>query len=296
MGILTGFQKIIDRIPVSEGWQTLSRWTSSQSVEYDDGKTAEIKNGAIDGITDSLTATNSNIALSASAGSSLQNQVTNIISDLDTKIGTMRRLTDTDNLDAIQDAGVYYWYSTIPTNAPFTGATILEVLNISAYRVQRATQIGTPQIAIRCMYYNGENVTGWRTVVNSTELDTFISDLQGKVLWTISTSALSTEFAAQTITLNETINNYNYYEIEYALSSDTSDFRSTRFKTGKIPKSGFARMVYSGQRNYYRTTSVPNGTSLTINNSSYFSTYNSSETKVENSYLIPVCVIAYKYL
>ena len=52
-------------------WQRVSFWTKSSDVEFDDGKTAETKVGAIDGITDSLVSTSSNIAASAKAVSEL---------------------------------------------------------------------------------------------------------------------------------------------------------------------------------------------------------------------------------
>lgn len=69
-------------------WQRISFWTKACDVEFDDGKTAEEKLGKINGITDSLTSTNSNIALSAAAGKNLQGQViqlTNTVNNLGTQ-------------------------------------------------------------------------------------------------------------------------------------------------------------------------------------------------------------------
>ncbi len=67
------FRKLIDES--TKLWQRISIWTKSSDVEFDDGKTAETKVGAINGITDSLTADNPNIALSSKAGTNLQNQL-----------------------------------------------------------------------------------------------------------------------------------------------------------------------------------------------------------------------------
>ena len=60
-----------------------SEWTSASTVEMADGNTAETNLGAIQGITDSLTATSSNIALSAKAGNNLQGQIDTVNSNLD---------------------------------------------------------------------------------------------------------------------------------------------------------------------------------------------------------------------
>ena len=56
-------------------WQKISFWTKSSDVEFDDGKNAETKVGAIDGITDSLVSTSSNIAASAKAVSTINNNL-----------------------------------------------------------------------------------------------------------------------------------------------------------------------------------------------------------------------------
>lgn len=87
--IVTGrkFRKLVDE--ATKLWQRISFWTKASDVEFNDGKDAETKLGAIDGITDSLVSTSSNIALSAAAGNNLQNQVTqltNTINNLGTQV------------------------------------------------------------------------------------------------------------------------------------------------------------------------------------------------------------------
>lgn len=71
MSILTGFKKVKDYILTSSGYQLLSRWTSSQTVEFDDGKTAQTKLGEINGIAktyvDMKKATDNSMAVSAKA-------------------------------------------------------------------------------------------------------------------------------------------------------------------------------------------------------------------------------------
>lgn len=71
MSILTGFKKVKNYILTSSGYQLLSRWTSSQTVEFDDGKTAQAKLGEINGIAktyvDMKKATDNSMAASAKA-------------------------------------------------------------------------------------------------------------------------------------------------------------------------------------------------------------------------------------
>ena len=73
--IVTGrkFRKCIDE--ANKLWQRISFWHKASDCEFDDGKTAEEKVGAIDGITDSLTDTSSRVAASAKAVSTLNQAV-----------------------------------------------------------------------------------------------------------------------------------------------------------------------------------------------------------------------------
>ena len=73
--IVTGrkFRKLIDE--TNKLWQKISFWTKASDVEFDNGMTAEIKLGAIDGITDSLASTSSRIAASAKSVATLNNHL-----------------------------------------------------------------------------------------------------------------------------------------------------------------------------------------------------------------------------
>lgn len=79
--IATGrkFRKLIDE--VNKIWQRISFWTKAEDVEFNDGSTAEIKIGAINGVTDSLTSTASNVAASAAAVKALNDKVTELSSN-----------------------------------------------------------------------------------------------------------------------------------------------------------------------------------------------------------------------
>lgn len=82
MSILSGYKKFKRYVLTDNGYQLCSQWTSSNTIHFDDGNTAQTKVGAINGISDSLTATNSNIALSVNAGKTLQDQITKLNTDL----------------------------------------------------------------------------------------------------------------------------------------------------------------------------------------------------------------------
>ena len=43
MSILSGFKKVKDRIMTDNGYQLISRWTSAQTVEYNDGTDGQTK-------------------------------------------------------------------------------------------------------------------------------------------------------------------------------------------------------------------------------------------------------------
>ena len=86
MSILSTFKKYKDYILTSNGYQLSSRWTKSDAVVMGDGtddtNTLEKNLGSIQGITDSLTATSSNVALSAAGGNNLQSQIDTLNSNL----------------------------------------------------------------------------------------------------------------------------------------------------------------------------------------------------------------------
>lgn len=91
MSITTGFLKYKRYIKLSNGnYQLISHWTSSDTVQMSgSGNTLSTDLGSIRGITDSLTSTSSNIALSAKSGKSLQDQITTVNSNLDDSISSV---------------------------------------------------------------------------------------------------------------------------------------------------------------------------------------------------------------
>lgn len=78
MSILSGYKKVKNYIETGSGKKLLSRWTSSNTVEFEDGKTAQTKMGAIKGITTSTSATETGYAADATTVAALNQSLSNI--------------------------------------------------------------------------------------------------------------------------------------------------------------------------------------------------------------------------
>ena len=120
------FRQLIDE--ATKLWQKISFWTKSSDVEFDDGKNAETKVGAIDGITDSLVSTSSNIAASAKAVSTINNNLggfTPIIDETGKITGYKTSVGGADTVFPFNNSGRYYFK--LGNNADFTA--IIQSLN-----------------------------------------------------------------------------------------------------------------------------------------------------------------------
>ena len=111
MSILSGFKKYKDYILTSSGYQLSSRWTKSDAVVMGDGtddtNTLEKNLGSIQGITDSLTATSSNVALSAAGGNNLQSQIDTLNSNLEELIQSYSVTISPNNPFILSGNGLY---------------------------------------------------------------------------------------------------------------------------------------------------------------------------------------------
>ena len=108
------------------------------------------------------------------------------------------------------------------------------------------------------------------------EIITKLNDLDGKKVWTNSNP--TNTFAGQTITLSESLNNYNYYEIVFRQNITSSRY----FSTGKIPVD--YGTILEAYGNTYRAT----GTTVS-GNTIYF-----ESATPDNNYAIPIYVKGYK--
>lgn len=114
--------------------------------------------------------------------------------------------------------------------------------------------------------------------VNANTLENTI----GKTLWENPNPTAS--FTAQTITLSESLANYNCYEIIFKQSNTNERY----FSTGKIPVGHGTILSYVTSNNSYRATgSTVSGNTIAFENAYVGSTAN-------NGNVIPIYVIGYK--
>lgn len=160
MSILTGFKKVKNYILTSSGYQLLSRWTSSQTVEFDDGKTAQTKLGEINGIAktyvDMKKATDNSMAVSAkavmeglensSALISMTQAEYDALSDEEKTDNNMRAILDA-NPDVVDAKNVNFDNTNTNLTATNTQSAITE-LNGKLEWKRLGTRVGTNGIDI----------------------------------------------------------------------------------------------------------------------------------------------------
>lgn len=114
------------------------------------------------------------------------------------------------------------------------------------------------------------------------------------VLWTNPNPTSS--FAGKTVTLNDAIGNYRYYEIIYHYYSDGSSGQTIENRvyqsTGKLVY-GKTRIFTFDEKTRFRNVEL-SGTSATFGNGATYSTYGSSSTETTNFVCIPYQILGYK--
>lgn len=97
-------------------------------------------------------------------------------------------------------------------------------------------------------------------------------------------------FAAQTITLNETLANYDFVEVLYRNDANGTVTMSTGQVLPTVPT--YARLAASV--NMVRQINFNNTSKVVINNGGYYDSFNSSD-KINNRVLIPLAIYGIKY-
>ena len=118
--------------------------------------------------------------------------------------------------------------------------------------------------------------------------------LLSKVLWTNPNPKVA--FPAQSIVLNDKIENYRYYEIIYiAYANDNSAWFSidTFLSTGKFAGRR-TRLPYLDYMIRNRTVTNMSENSMTFGNGGSYATYASDTLSVNNLICVPYQVIGYK--
>lgn len=159
MSILSGYKKVKNYIETGSGKKLLSRWTSSNTVEFNDGKTAQTKVGAIKGITTSTSATETGYAADATTVAALNQSLGNLSNKQDwKKIGEFEDLNEhvISNIKNYQELRVnfmFYYsgdsYITRDYVFPVSESKNLEFLFLDGN------------------YYDSNNYTSWCIVYNT---------------------------------------------------------------------------------------------------------------------------------
>ena len=113
-------------------------------------------------------------------------------------------------------------------------------------------------------------------------------DSTAYVLWT--NSSPTSEFAGQSITLSDSIDNYKYYEVIYRQSTGTARVAST----GRLPAPQLTEIRTNSVTNQRRIITALSGTTMTFGSASYYATYGSGTDTYSNVYIIPYQILGYK--
>lgn len=131
------------------------------------------------------------------------------------------------------------------------------------------------------------------TTTDKTSLVNAINEINTrKELWT--NPDVTSDFSEQTITLNDNISNYKYYEILYNLGNASTNMQNRVLSTGKIPINKFAYMQSFTNYMFWRIVSSLSDTSIKITNNQYYPTMGSITASTDNSRNIPYKIIGYK--
>ena len=138
---------------------------------------------------------------------------------------------------------------------------------------------------------NAENLNN-----NFNELDSGISALDTKIdtynqvtLWT--NPSPTSSFAGQQITLNDSLENYNYIEVLYKRSANSTQYGVS----GRIPKGYDFQVNMSSNYFYWRTVAINSNTKITFGDCRYFTSYGLNPDSTQNSTMIPYKVFGYKH-
>ena len=112
MSIASGYKKFKKYILTSSGFQLVSHWTKANTLEFDDGKTAQDKLGAIDGISSSRESNSDKIAAS-----------TALVSELNSDLGGLSFFEDSTGKYVVGADSVPKKLGSMQGEAVYTNAT-----------------------------------------------------------------------------------------------------------------------------------------------------------------------------
>ena len=118
-------------------------------------------------------------------------------------------------------------------------------------------------------------------------MDEIKTYLGGTILWTNPNP--TSAFSGQTITLSDSISNYDFYEVIYSEYAGNDPYGSS----GKILTSHITNIGQVANLFVRRSVTALSGTSMTFGDGQQCASFNGSWTS-QNSRIVPVYVIGYK--
>lgn len=125
-------------------------------------------------------------------------------------------------------------------------------------------------------------VDGYSTSTTDSYSCNYVNGITGKILW--ANSNPDDDFVAQTVTLSESLSNYDKYEIIFKQGSGSSDLRV--LSTGIIPTL-YGTILSYAVNNRYRLVDVPNGNQITFQSGM-------NNNSADNTKCLPLYIIGYK--
>lgn len=144
--------------------------------------------------------------------------------DLTGVMRNMNVLTGSNDLNSVEEAGIYWWLAGAqPNHAPSTAACILEVFSVgTSFRVQRATRVGqNAQSFWRGHTTGGSDSGGWSdwreilTDADKTALQTSISNLEKSLTTSITTLSTNAVQSRRQLTSSDNLNNLRDVGVYY---------------------------------------------------------------------------------
>lgn len=259
MSVVLGFFKQKKYLKTSTGYKLRSLWTSSDTVEFTDGKTAQTKVGGIDGMssTDSqiLSTTNNKFVAGAVAVKNLYNsllsKINNHITSVNAKFARWENGNDcgNTNLDMCISSGTWFCHTDAQAhtnlNFPIERAGILIV---------NSTYVGEPSLS------TVEIITQTYVTWNNSDCFVRIKSTQNNMKWTVWKKVYDTHVKVP-ITFREGVevsleynatytyyvvqNNVCYYQIILKNNSYLSQSDPIAFPLSmNLPKPFFGNFLY----------------------------------------------------
>lgn len=177
-----------------------------------------------------------------------------------------------------------------------TAGDMNEIKSVVNTNVELVDEINKPEnwVSVGTTAPTDGRKVWFKTIDNSIVVNNQEWYSKPKVLWTNPNP--TSIFASQTITLNDSLANYSYYEILYKTYKD----ENIGYSTGKIPTIwgtyiyGIVNSSDGGVRNRMRAITINSPTQIEVASCSLINTKGDAYTFPDDNRLIPYQILGYK--